>query len=191
MIDTLVRLLPKAQERWEDLCAKFSLDRDYILVTLHRPSNVDDATALRNIVEALATVAEKTTVLFPVHPRTRQRIAEARLTIAGEQLRLIDPLGYLDFLALQAHAALVLTDSGGVQEETTYLGVPCLTARPNTERPVTIHQGSNRLVKSTTDALVRTIELSLNTTHQYARQVPELWDGQTAERIASIFRKML
>ena len=191
MIDTLARLLPKAQERWEGLCAKFALERDYILVTLHRPSNVDDLAALRNIIAALATVAEQTKVLFPVHPRTRQRIAEASLIVADKQLRLIDPLGYLDFLALQAHAALVLTDSGGVQEETTYLGVPCLTVRPNTERPVTIHQGTNRLVKSTTAALVRAIELSLNTAHQYARQVPERWDGQAAERIAGIFRKML
>jgi len=152
---------------------------------------VDNATALRNIVEALATVAEKTTVLFPVHPRTRRRIAEARLTIAGEQLRFIDPLGYLDFLALQAHAALVLTDSGGVQEETTYLKVSCLTVRPNTERPVTIHQGSNRLVKSTSEEIARAIKEELDTVQQRERQVPEYWDGHAAERIVGIFRKML
>jgi UDP-N-acetylglucosamine 2-epimerase (non-hydrolysing) len=188
MIDTLVRLLPRANHRWDGLRKQLRLDGQYILVTLHRPSNVDDAGTLREIVAALNAAAQEATVIFPLHPRTRWRIADSNLAITEEQLRLIEPLGYLDFLALQVHAALVLTDSGGVQEETTYLGVPCLTARPNTERPVTVHQGTNRLVDSTYDALVRAIKERLDGANKRRRRVPELWDGHAAERIVTVFR---
>jgi UDP-N-acetylglucosamine 2-epimerase (non-hydrolysing) len=188
MIDTLVRLLPKAQDRWKGLCDQFSLNDPYILVTLHRPSNVDNMTTLRDILAALATVAEETTVLFPIHPRTKKRIADADFNITSKRVRLIEPLGYLDFLALQAHAALLLTDSGGIQEETTYMGVPCLTVRPKTERPVTIHQGTNRLVESTSDAIMHAIEGVLNNKHKPKQSLPEFWDGYAAERIITIFR---
>lgn len=140
MIDTLVRLLPKAEARWPGLQARFGLER-YVLVTLHRPSNVDDPTTLSEIMAALSDISRQITVIFPMHPRTRQRVASLDIALPVDGLMLIEPLGYLDFLVLEAHASLVLTDSGGVQEETTYLGVPCLTARPNTERPVTIKSG--------------------------------------------------
>ena len=122
MIDTLVYLLPKAKQAWSQLCNRFNLDR-YILVTLHRPSNVDDPVVLAEIMGALVEISQHTPILFPVHPRTRQRLETLGFN-TNSQLQLIEPLGYIDFLALQAYAQLVLTDSGGVQEETTYLDVP-------------------------------------------------------------------
>ncbi len=185
MVDTLVRLLPKAEKLWPGLRERWDLDR-FVLTTLHRPSNVDDASTLAEIMGALADISREAKVLFPVHPRTRARIAAAGLQPQGAELVLAEPLGYLEFLALQAHAALVLTDSGGIQEETTYLGVPCLTARPNTERPVTVTQGTNRLVPSTRDALVEAARSSLSIRSSQRHAPPELWDGQAARRIAAI-----
>lgn len=142
MIDTLVRLLPKAEVRWPPLRDQYHLDH-YILVTLHRPSNVDEPETLTEIMAALMEISRKIPVLFPVHPRTRSRISTLDLPHNNNRLILTEPMGYLDFLALQMHAALLLTDSGGIQEESTYLGIPCLTARSNTERPVTVTHGTN------------------------------------------------
>lgn len=186
MIDTLVRLLPAAEARWPALAAEHGLAPRYVLVTLHRPSNVDDPATLAEVMAALADLAADVQVVFPVHPRTRSRIAGARLPVAAG-VRLLEPLGYLEFLALQAHAALVLTDSGGVQEETTCLGVPCLTARPNTERPITLTQGTNRLVASTRAALVAAAHDALAQPVGRAAQPPALWDGRAAERVAAAF----
>lgn len=181
MIDTLVRLLPKAEARWPGLQARFGLER-YVLVTLHRPSNVDDPATLGEIIAALTEISRQAPVIFPVHPRTRQRIVSLRVELPTDRLLLTEPLGYLDFLALEAHASLVLTDSGGIQEETTYLGVPCLTARPNTERPVTISVGSNRLVSSEASAVAQAAQNLLD--RQITRkQVPALWDGLACQRI--------
>ncbi|HEX6304784.1 MAG TPA: UDP-N-acetylglucosamine 2-epimerase (non-hydrolyzing) [Anaerolineales bacterium] len=188
MVDTLVRLLPKARARWAKLQAQFELER-YLLVTLHRPSNVDDPKTLKEILGALGEVSKDLPVLFPVHPRTRERIEEFGLQPVSRNLQLLEPLGYLDFLALQAHAGLVLTDSGGIQEETTYLGVSCLTARPNTERPVTVTIGTNQLVESHRDALLEAIRGRL-AVEEASRNVPPLWDGVAAKRIVSIFRKL-
>ncbi|MCZ7572386.1 MAG: UDP-N-acetylglucosamine 2-epimerase (non-hydrolyzing) [Ardenticatenaceae bacterium] len=190
MIDTLVQLLPKAEQRWPRLRERLALRR-FLLVTLHRPSNVDEPNTLRQIILALDDLAREMQIIFPVHPRTRQRITTNNLQPASNNLHLLDPLGYLDFLALQAHASLVLTDSGGVQEETTYLGVPCLTARPNTERPVTVTAGTNRLVASTREALVTAAQTALQP--RYPRPAagpprPERWDGHTAERIVALLR---
>jgi UDP-N-acetylglucosamine 2-epimerase (non-hydrolysing) len=190
MIDTLVRLLPKAEVRWPGLRERLRLDGRYVLVTLHRPSNVDDPATLREIMTALAEISREVPVVFPVHPRTRQRIAA--LGLAGPQsaianLTFLEPLGYLDFLALEAHAGLVLTDSGGVQEETTYLGVPCLTARPNTERPVTITQGTNRLVASAAAELRIAAQAALAEPTMRDMSRPERWDGNAAGRIALAF----
>jgi UDP-N-acetylglucosamine 2-epimerase (non-hydrolysing) len=185
MIDTLVRLLPKAQAQWPGLRERFGLQR-FLLVTLHRPSNVDEKKGLKEILEALSEAANEIPVLFPVHPRTRQRIHDFGLQEAAGGVRLLEPFGYLDFLALQAHADLVLTDSGGIQEETTYLGVPCLTARPNTERPVTILSGTNQLVGSNRQALVEAMRSRLSV-GRGPRKVPPLWDGHTAKRIVQIF----
>jgi UDP-N-acetylglucosamine 2-epimerase (non-hydrolysing) len=139
MIDSLVRLLPMARERKMD-----GLPNRYALVTLHRPSNVDDDRVLRNILEVLLEVNAELKVVFPVHPRTRRRIAEFGMD--ATQLHLLEPLPYIEFLALQRRAVVVITDSGGIQEETTYLKVPCLTLRQNTERPVTVSLGTNVLV---------------------------------------------
>jgi UDP-N-acetylglucosamine 2-epimerase (non-hydrolysing) len=184
MIDTLVRLLPKAEARWSGLQERFGLDR-YLLVTLHRPANVDDPATLGEFMTALVELSEQIPVVFPVHPRTRRRIENLGLIhpqFATGNLQFLDPLGYLDFLALEAHASLVLTDSGGVQEETTYLGVPCLTARPNTERPVTVTEGTNRLIAGHAQALAAAVKQTLE--HPWAeRPRPALWDGRTAERI--------
>ena len=185
MIDTLVRLLPKAQAQWPGLRERFGLQR-YLLVTLHRPSNVDEIEGLKGILEALSEISNEIAVLFPVHPRTRRRIHDFGLQEAAQGVQLLEPFGYLNFLALQAHADLVLTDSGGIQEETTYLGVPCLTARPNTERPVTIRSGTNQLVESSRQALVEAIRGRL-AAEKVPRRVPPLWDGHTAKRIVRVF----
>ncbi|HKP37383.1 MAG TPA: UDP-N-acetylglucosamine 2-epimerase (non-hydrolyzing) [Pyrinomonadaceae bacterium] len=188
MIDTLVRLIPLAEKRWPALRAQFHLDR-FILVTLHRPNNVDQAAGLSEIISALNEVSAELPVIFPVHPRTRARIAEFGI-IMGENVKLTEPIGYVDFLALQAHATVVVTDSGGVQEETTYLGVPCFTVRPNTERPVTITAGTNRLVEKDRDEIVRSIRAALAGRRDSQKKCPELWDGKTAERIVRLFRAL-
>jgi UDP-N-acetylglucosamine 2-epimerase (non-hydrolysing) len=185
MIDTLVSLLPQAEERWKRLVNLYP-ERNFILVTLHRPSNVDDPLVLHEILTALAEIGQETEVVFPIHPRTRQQIEAHGLDQLAGEVRIIEPVGYLDFLALQANASLVLTDSGGVQEETTYLGVPCLTARANTERPVTIMMGTNQLVESTSKALVPAIRSRLKE-KRVIGSAPPLWDGHTAERIVNVF----
>ena len=143
MIDTLQRLRPEATRRWPKLRDEYlkvlsqdsGADLLYALVTLHRPSNVDDPRKLIEMMHALDEIAEHVAVFFPVHPRTKKKIDEAGFVPRSQKLRLADPVGYLEFLALQEHAALVITDSGGIQEETTFLGVPCFTLRENTERP--------------------------------------------------------
>ena len=189
MIDTLIRLLPRAAARWPALAERLDLTGPYVLVTLHRPSNVDDPGTLSEVLTALADIAGAAQVIFPVHPRTRQRIADAGLAEIAARLRLTEPLGYLEFLALERNAAVVLTDSGGVQEETTYLGVPCLTARPNTERPITIIAGTNRLVASERSALVAAFHETMARAAQRREPPPPppLWDGHAAERIAEVF----
>ena len=183
MIDSLVALRPRAEAAWPALQAALGAG-PYIAVTLHRPANVDSEPALRALFAALEAVSRQVRVVFPVHPRTRQRLAQLGLTADPARLSLIEPLGYIDFLALETHAALVLTDSGGVQEETTYLGVPCLTLRPNTERPVTVTSGTNRLVWPAADQLPGALAAALQQPHP-PRPAPPLWDGRAAERIAA------
>jgi UDP-N-acetylglucosamine 2-epimerase (non-hydrolysing) len=188
MIDTLVHLLPKARQRWPSLRERFGLDR-YALATLHRPSNVDHVETLLEILGAFRDLSRDLTVLFPVHPRTRQRIAQTGWENHQDALRFIEPLGYLDFLALQLHAALLLTDSGGVQEETTYLGIPCLTLRANTERPITLTQGTNMLVASERNSIVAAAGTALcEESSNRRRKPPEFWDGHTAGRIVEALR---
>ena len=161
--------------------------RDYAVVTLHRPSNVDDPHVLRRILRALARVSSRLPVVFPVHPRTRKNIEEFGLDKEGElwgDYRMTEPLGYLEFLRLYSGARLVLTDSGGIQEETTALGIPCLTLRENTERPITVELGTNRVVGTDTGRIMREAEAALARDRQAAPpRVPPLWDGQTAHRI--------
>ena len=185
MIDTLCWALPHALTL--DAAARHGVaGRPYAVVTLHRPSNVDDVTVLQELLDALARLAVKVPVLFPVHPRTRNRIAElGRRRGAGRGLELLEPLGYLEMLKLVAGAALVVTDSGGLQEETTFLGVPCITVRPNTERPITCTHGTNRLVLPRGDAIVAAAERALGR-RSPARPVIERWDGKAAERIVAV-----
>jgi UDP-N-acetylglucosamine 2-epimerase (non-hydrolysing) len=189
MLDTLERLLPRAKARYPVLQSKFGLKK-YILVTLHRPSNVDDPEILGEFLIALQEIGADITVLFPVHPRTMQRIREFGLDTSKSSVKFLEPLGYLDFLALQIHASLVLTDSGGVQEETTYLNVPCLTARENTERPITISLGTNRLVRQKSDAIIQAIRGRLDESPRQ-QQIPPLWDGKAAHRIVAVIRKSM
>jgi UDP-N-acetylglucosamine 2-epimerase (non-hydrolysing) len=181
MIDTLVRLLPQASA-----AIPLTVSKPYALVTLHRPSNVDDAPMLRRIMETLEAVSGQLPVLFPIHPRTRQRLAQWGLKLSSNgRLQILDPIGYLEFLALQRQAAVVITDSGGIQEETTYLGVPCLTVRENTERPVTVTLGTNILVGQDMERLRAEVERILAGGPKRG-QVPPLWDGKAAERIAEV-----
>ena len=185
MIDTLCWALPQA--RTLDAAARHGVaGRPYAMVTLHRPSNVDETSVLRELLEALGRLAAKLPVLFPVHPRTRSRIGELRkLPAGGRKLELLDPLGYLEMLNLVAGSALVVTDSGGLQEETTFLGVPCITVRPNTERPITCTHGTNRLVLPRRDAVLAAAERAL-ARRSPARPVVERWDGHAAERIVAV-----
>jgi UDP-N-acetylglucosamine 2-epimerase (non-hydrolysing) len=188
MIDSLLAHLARAaaSRAREELGVA---GRDYAVVTLHRPSNVDDAAALGRILSALAEIAERLPVVFPAHPRTRARIDEfglAELVERAGGVRLTEPLGYLDFLRLHSGARLVLTDSGGLQEETTALGVPCLTLRENTERPVTVTHGTNRVVGTDAEKIVGAALEVLDSPRAGsggAARVPPLWDGRTAERI--------
>ena len=181
MIDSLVRLLPAAQKALQEKGS--DLPPRYALVTLHRPANVDDSVTLKGILESLLDVNRDLTVVFPAHPRTRKRIADFGLH-AG-QLRVLDPLPYVDFLGMQSRATVVITDSGGIQEETTYLGIPCLTVRENTERPVTVSMGTNVLVGRDPEKL--RVELGRVLAGKAKKgTVPPLWDGRAGERIADI-----
>ncbi len=181
MIDTLVRLLPQARMPEIDALA----DR-YALVTLHRPSNVDDADMLERIVTTLEEISQRLQVVFPMHPRTRQRISEFDVTLTrSTRLLLMEPLGYLEFLALQQQATVVITDSGGVQEESTFLGIPCVTLRDNTERPIMVTEGTNILAGRDMTLLRREIDRILRGICKTGR-VPPLWDGKAGERIAEI-----
>jgi UDP-N-acetylglucosamine 2-epimerase (non-hydrolysing) len=187
MIDTL--LAHRDRIPIEQTLGEFGLSpRNYAVVTLHRPSNVDTPANLKIIADALAQVATELPVLFPVHPRTRQNLQEFGLLEKLDGVQLLQPLGYLAFLALMSKASVVLTDSGGVQEETTVLGVPCLTLRPNTERLVTVEQGTNRLVELRTDAIVGSALQAARFPEgtSLVHSVPELWDGRAAQRIASV-----
>ncbi len=191
MIDTLLRLQGRAEERWPFLPRTLRLPdavprkQNYVLVTLHRPSNVDESAYLARLVETLTDISRHLPVIFPVHPRTRERLRAAGISVGGEQLYLVDPAGYLDFQALQKHAAVVITDSGGIQEETTFLGVPCLTMRSNTERPVTTSLGTNRLIGSDLDSLKLHVRRILEGERPAGKR-PPLWDGHAGERIAAV-----
>ena len=183
MIDTLIRFMPKADEIFPKLKADLSLN-DFGLVTLHRPSNVDDELTFVPMLQVLDSLSSELPLIFPVHPRTRQKWA-AHLAQCSPNLQVIEPLGYLEFLALQKNARVVITDSGGIQEETTYLGTPCLTLRENTERPITVTLGTNVLIGRDWELLRNAFHAALDGGRKPPCRVP-LWDGKASERIAEI-----
>lgn len=192
MIDSLIHYRERAKQStiMESLGVK---PNRFTLVTLHRPSNVDTMEGLRKILTIFERIASQSEIVFPVHPRTKKMLAQHSLAARAEaipNLRLLDPIGYLDFLRLLDNAQLVLTDSGGIQEETTFLGVPCLTLRENTERPITCEIGTNKLCGLDVDLVVNSC---LDVFHGNFRSghVPELWDGRTAERIIEIVLKRI
>jgi len=188
MIDTLRRHLPMARlERIRDRIPVE--DGAYAVLTLHRPSNVDRPDTFGDILKAVRAVASKMPVVFPVHPRTRSRLQEFQLGGELDGTILTEPLGYIDFLSLTSHARLILTDSGGLQEESTALGIPCLTLRENTERPVTVTDGTNRVVGTRTADILAGFEQALSSTT--SNRIPELWDGHTAGRIARVITQFL
>ena len=185
MIDSLFKQLPRSKESRIRETLELS-SRDYAVITLHRPSNVDEQDTFAGILDAVAEIAARLPIIFPAHPRTRQRITDLGLRerIEGVKgLHVIEPLGYIDFLNLYSHARLVLTDSGGVQEETTVLGIPCLTLRENTERPITTEMGTNTIVGTDPLKIVAAAFAALDGSKSVTHQVPPLWDGHTADRI--------
>jgi UDP-N-acetylglucosamine 2-epimerase (non-hydrolysing) len=201
MIDSLVMAMERARE--STLRSELGLNAQrYAVLTLHRPSNVDDLDHLTRTLDAIAQIAQRVPVLFPAHPRTARNIAQAGLKavrtweggeIHGPALWMMPAASYLDFLDLLQHAVMVITDSGGVQEETTFLGVPCLTYRENTERPVTVSMGTNKVVGCDPDRLLHSalevLENSQPGPDRSAPVRPPLWDGQTAPRIVRILRE--
>jgi UDP-N-acetylglucosamine 2-epimerase (non-hydrolysing) len=192
MIDSLLAAREKALQlsTLQDLGLR---PRGYAVCTLHRASNVDDPEVLGGLLSALCHVAGRLPVVFPVHPRTRKRMADLGLTDSLARtpgLRLVEPMGYLEFLALTSQARLVFTDSGGLQEETTVLEIPCLTVRENTERPITVEQGSNLVVGTDPVRISQEADRVLDG-HGKKGRVPALWDGRTAERIAELYERVL
>ena len=195
MIDTLLKHVEKARQ--SDIHQRLDLMKNgspisYAAMTLHRPSNVDDRETLSGILDAIEKIQEKIPIVFPIHPRTYKQIRtfgfETRVK-AMKGLILSDPLGYLDFLALVSRSKMALTDSGGLQEETTVLGVPCITIRENTERPVTIWEGTNTMVGANREKIMEVATTVIQNGGKTGR-IPELWDGKAAERIVEIIRSI-
>lgn len=190
MVDTLLRFKGSALGG-SDVLDRFGLaPGGFAVLTLHRPRNVDDPSAFGAILDAIEVIACDTPVVYPVHPRSRRALEDGGLSERArgiDGLTLSEPLGYLDFVALEAHASFVMTDSGGVQEETTVLGVPCLTLRPNTERPVTVTEGTNRVVGTDPAAMIEAARAAV--VDRSAGRMPELWDGRASERIVDILER--
>ena len=184
MVDTLFRLRPAARKR--GMPAELGIEgKPFAVVTLHRPSNVDSREVLTELLEGLREVAAVMPVIFPIHPRTRKQIEAFGLGALVDGLRLLEPTGYIETVSLLDQAAIVLTDSGGLQEETTMLGVPCVTLRPNTERPAKITEGTNRLIESTRAAMLAAFNdvMEQKRNGGYKPGSPEGWDGKAGERV--------
>ncbi|MBI3182710.1 MAG: UDP-N-acetylglucosamine 2-epimerase (non-hydrolyzing) [Myxococcales bacterium] len=192
MIDSLLSARAKAQAL--PVLGRMRLSpRSYAVCTLHRPSNVDQPEVFPGILRALGAVSQRLPVVFPVHPRTRRMIAKHRLEpllSSHPSLRLVEPMGYLEFLCLTSQSKLVITDSGGLQEESTALGIPCLTVRENTERPITVSEGTNLVVGTDPARILAEAERILEGRGKQGR-VPELWDGRASERIAEVYERFL
>ncbi len=190
MIDNLFYQLKKLEDmERNDLPENgFKLEfPEYGVVTLHRPSNVDDKTTLTSIMETLSTVADTLPLIFPIHPRTRKNM-ESYSIVPSKKIRLVEPLSYMAFLNLWKDARVVLTDSGGLQEETTALGIPCLTIRENTERPITVSEGTNALMGTSRQKILDSLERIMNNGWKIGQR-PRFWDGKTSERIADIIKR--
>ena len=185
MIDSLLQILPRTDSA--PLRDKLELDGAYTVVTLHRPGNVDGVAQFRRLIASLAPLAEEAPLIFPVHPRTREALNGVDLP---DGFKLVDPLGYLEFVSLVKDAALVCTDSGGLQEETTVLGVPCITLRPNTERPITIDEGTNVRIFDDLSQVREYGSKALAGDWKEGRR-PDLWDGETAPRIVEVLAQEL
>ena len=187
MIDSLMNNLEKTNI---DILNKLGIDKKgYALVTLHRPSNVDQKESLTGIFNALKNISEKIHVVFPLHPRTKNKMEQFKiLNTINTKIKFTEPLGYLDFLSLTKNARVVLTDSGGIQEETTALGIPCLTLRENTERPVTVEEGTNKVIGNSETKIIKEFDEIIGS-EELEYSVPKLWDGKTANRIADIIEK--
>ncbi len=184
MIDSLLGHWSRISQ--SDVLQRFQLrEKEYCLVTLHRASNVDEKDALSKILGALQEVSKRTKVIFPVHPRTKKKMEGIQLE--SSKLIITQPLGYLDFLKLERNAKLALTDSGGIQEETTFLKVPCLTLRENTERPVTITSGTNHLVSLDPQEIIKEVDALLHDGHRDLAP-PALWDGKASQRIVEVLK---
>ena len=187
MIDTLMRHLPLAT--LDRLAGRVDVRAgQYGVLTLHRPSNVDDPASLGPILDALRVIAADLPIVFPVHPRTRQRLESFGLAMPPGMI-LTEPLGYIDFLSLTSNARIILTDSGGLQEESTALGIPCLTMRENTERPATVSDGTNRIVGTRTQSILKAYDDAM--AGRIEKKRPPLWDGQTAGRAATVLKAFL
>jgi UDP-N-acetylglucosamine 2-epimerase (non-hydrolysing) len=190
MIDSLIQYKDKARQ--SDILKKLETEgKEYALITLHRPSNVDSEKGLLTILNAFEEISKSIKLVFPIHPRTRKQITAFGLEEKVKNMQnllLTEPVGYYDFLKLQMEAKFILTDSGGIQEESTYFGVPCLTLRPNTERPITITEGTNIMVKLETEHIIEEATNILNGNTKKGK-IPKYWDGKTAERIVDIFRQ--
>ena len=193
MIDILLKHKKEAEK--SSILSKLNLRKgDYAVLTLHRPGNVDGKKNFENILSILDGIQKKIKIVFPIHPRTRKNIGLLGLgNKIGKMknLKIIDPLGYLDFLCLMANSRLVMTDSGGIQEETTVLGVPCITLRPNTERPITVEQGTNLLVSTDKEKVIKQTILAIDRKTRQKNKIPELWDGNAAKRVVGIILKRI
>ena len=186
MIDSLV----KFQQKFEQSKIRNSLDMngDYALITFHRPSNVDNKSKLKKLMNAIQDVSNIISCIFPIHPRTKKMLESSKLYNElhnNNNIRLIEPIGYIDFMCLQKNASIVLTDSGGIQEESTFFGIPCITVRKNTERPITISKGTNKLIGTNYSRILEAVTTSINQNND-ENSIPPLWDGKAAARISSI-----
>jgi UDP-N-acetylglucosamine 2-epimerase (non-hydrolysing) len=184
MIDSLIKILPYAVDKkpWET----YGLEkRNYILVTFHRPSNVDNSNNLNKVVKLINDLSKMYDIIFPMHPRTYNSVKNLNIKFS-DKVKIVDPLPYDTFLGLMSESKLVITDSGGIQEETTYLGIKCLTIRDNTERPVTVDKGTNRLVNLHDPKLFEKVDDLIKSDYSVNAEIPELWDGKAGSRIAKI-----
>jgi UDP-N-acetylglucosamine 2-epimerase (non-hydrolysing) len=191
MIDSLIASLDACQK--STVLTDLSLTPgNYVCMTLHRPSNVDNPERLRELLEMIIQIAKQIPIVFPCHPRTKKEMMQLGMLdrVSGDRLKVVEPLGYLDFLKLQSSCKFVLTDSGGIQEETTYLRIPCITMRESTERPVTVDVGSNVLTGPYPDKVLEAVKQILSGNHKQGK-IPELWDGKTAVRISETLKKVL